>query len=129
MQSELENRRDELEGLDLAIERQKQSLRGMKDTERRLLKQRQAARDELLALKQGRDSSRRRRRAYLDSGEISADVDVFDSDFDYEYSPYTDSSRREYIRKEINCLEKTLAKRLVAMCQRKLLKRHTKVGI
>ena len=113
MQSELEDRRDELKGLDLAIERQKQSLRGMKDPERRLLKQRQAARDELLALKQGRDSSRRRRRAYLDSGGFSADVDVFDSDFDYEYSPYTDSSRREYIRKEINCLEKTLAKRLV----------------
>ena len=49
----LQARRDELEGLDLAVERQKRSLRGMRDTERELLAQREAARQELQQLKQG----------------------------------------------------------------------------
>ena len=107
----VQDRRDELEGLDLAIERQKRSLRGMKDTERRLLQQREAAREELLSLKQGRESSRRRRIAYLDSDHFDAELDLYDSDFDYEYSPYSDLTRREHVHKEIACLEKTLAKR------------------
>ena len=49
----LQARRDELEGLDLAVERQKRSLRGMRDTERELLAQREAARQELQQLKRG----------------------------------------------------------------------------
>ena len=57
----LQARRDELEGLDLAVERQKRSLRGMRDTERELLAQREAARQELQQLKQGSGGGRHRR--------------------------------------------------------------------
>ena len=58
----LQARRDELEGLDLAVERQKRSLRGMRDTERELLAQREAARQELQQLKQGGGGRHRRQR-------------------------------------------------------------------
>ena len=58
----LQARRDELEGLDLAVERQKRSLRGMRDTERELLAQREAARHELQQLKQGSGGGGRHRR-------------------------------------------------------------------
>ena len=57
----LQARRDELEGLDLAVERQKRSLRGMRDTERELLEQREATRQELQQLKRGTGGGRHKR--------------------------------------------------------------------
>ena len=75
-----QTRRAELEGLDLAIERQKQELHSMKESERVLLSQREAARDELRELKSGRDGRRSRRRwvipcRYRDGVEIEIGQD------------------------------------------------------
>jgi hypothetical protein len=43
----------------------------------------------------------------MDEGEY----EIFDSDYEYEYTPRTHSSRKTYLQEEIICLEKTLAKR------------------
>ena len=57
----IQERRDELEGLDLAIERQQKHLKNMKAEEKQLQYERQAAREELSFMK---DQNIRRKRYY-----------------------------------------------------------------
>ena len=57
----IQERRDELEGLDLAIERQQKHLKNMKAEEKQLQYERQAAREELSFMK---DHNIRRKRYY-----------------------------------------------------------------
>ncbi len=56
-----QDRRAELEGLDLAIERQKGSLTQMRESEHILLAEREAARKELAALKRGASAPKSRK--------------------------------------------------------------------
>lgn len=55
----LKERRDELEGLDLAIERQKKSLKDLKREEKNLMSERQSAKEELELI--SRENARHRR--------------------------------------------------------------------
>ena len=57
----LQARRGELESLDLAIERQKSSLRKMKETEKFLMSEREAAKKELKDLKKNRSTQSQRK--------------------------------------------------------------------
>ncbi|KAL3870359.1 hypothetical protein ACJMK2_038429 [Sinanodonta woodiana] len=93
LQRELEERRDELEGLDLAIERQKKNLHVMKSEERHLEMERESAKDKLAYLK---NLNKKRRHADVES-------DAFDEKME--------GCRHNYMKDEIECLERTLAKR------------------
>ncbi|KAK3605923.1 hypothetical protein CHS0354_017828 [Potamilus streckersoni] len=93
LQRELEERRDELEGLDLAIERQKKNLHVMRSEERHLQMERESAKDKLAYLK-----NLNKKRRHTD--------DVFDA-----FEEKMEGCRHNYMKDEIECLERTLAKR------------------
>nr|KAG5703045.1 hypothetical protein BaRGS_016206 [Batillaria attramentaria] len=94
--SDLEDRRDELEGLDLAIERQKRSLKEMKREERSLKREHKDARGELGKL---RDQNIKK----LVKISRRGDDDSFDEAME--------RNRQRYLQDELECLERTLAKR------------------
>ncbi|XP_056011092.1 centriolin-like isoform X6 [Ostrea edulis] len=102
LRGELEQRRDELEGLDLAIDKQKKCLKDLKKEEKFLENERIAARDELHFMKHhnARESKKRRLRA-----------NVFEESFTEEDEIGLAGSRRKFLRNEIDALERTLAKR------------------
>ncbi|KAL4219131.1 hypothetical protein ACF0H5_021713 [Mactra antiquata] len=97
LKGELGERRDELEGLDLAIERQKKNLNNLKAEERRLHFERVAAKEELEFMRDQNVKRKRKTRVYPD------DEDSFDERME--------NSRKKMIKDEIHCLEQTLAKR------------------
>ncbi|CAL1547619.1 unnamed protein product [Lymnaea stagnalis] len=94
--NELEDRREELEGLDLAIERQKRNLKDMKSEEKELKRDRKDAHNELELLRKKNEKKIliRRRRAEDDS-----------------FDEAVERSRIKYLTDELHCLERTLAKR------------------
>ncbi|PVD21840.1 hypothetical protein C0Q70_17642 [Pomacea canaliculata] len=94
--NELEDRREELEGLDLAIERQKRNLQEMKDEEKGLKRKRSNAREELQTLRE------RNIKRLLKMNRGPAE-DSFDEEMEH--------NRQKYLRNEVDCLERTLAKR------------------
>ncbi|KAL5012076.1 hypothetical protein ScPMuIL_010627 [Solemya velum] len=100
LQGELEERRDELEGLDLAIERQKRNLKKMRSEEQCLFGEREMARDELNFLRVHNEKllQRRREKAMDEESDESLDEKI-------------GNSRQKYIKDEMDCLQKTLAKR------------------
>ncbi|XP_078324889.1 uncharacterized protein LOC111125942 isoform X3 [Crassostrea virginica] len=102
LRGELEERRDELEGLDLAIERQKRCLKDLKKEEKFLENERIAARDELQFMRHhnAKETKKRRMRA-----------NVFDESLTEEDDVGMAGSRRKFLRNEIDALERTLAKR------------------
>ncbi|XP_061184132.1 centriolin-like [Saccostrea echinata] len=102
LRGELEQRRDELEGLDLAIDKQKKCLKDLKREEKFLEHERIAARDELQFMRHhnAKENKKRRLRA-----------NVFDESFTEEDDIGMAGSRRKFLRNEIEALERTLAKR------------------
>ncbi|KAH9500729.1 hypothetical protein Btru_076354 [Bulinus truncatus] len=94
--NELEDRREELEGLDLAIERQKKNLSDMMHEEKVLKKQRKEAHSELNILRKKNDRKLFIRRRHLEN-------EIFDEEIE--------RSRIKYLFDELKCVEKTLAKR------------------
>ncbi|XP_074654226.1 uncharacterized protein LOC141908208 isoform X2 [Tubulanus polymorphus] len=103
----LETKREEMEALDLAIERQKQSLRAMKDSERKVELEKDEAVKVLNELKK-ENEKRIRRKDFLDGkGNLEMEAD----DYQYDYDPASLQSRHTYLVDEISCLEETLARR------------------
>ncbi|XP_071115643.1 centriolin-like [Haliotis cracherodii] len=98
LKGELEDRRDELEGLDLAIERQKKSLRKLKYNEKSIREKRSSAKEELdfLRTRNMKNAIRSKQRKYEDDDSLDESAC---------------RSRQTYLQDEIACLEKTLAKR------------------
>ncbi|XP_052229704.1 centriolin-like isoform X2 [Dreissena polymorpha] len=97
LQGELAERRDELEGLDLAIERQQKNLKNLKSEERRLQFERQSAKEELEFTRDQNAKKKRKTRVYPE------EEDSFDERME--------NSRKKMLKDEIKCLEQTLAKR------------------
>ncbi|XP_053381516.1 centriolin-like isoform X4 [Mercenaria mercenaria] len=97
LRGELLERRDELEGLDLAIERQQKNLKNLKAEEKQLHFERQSAKEELEFMRDQNAKRKRKVRVYPD------DEDSFDERME--------NSRKKMIKDEIRCLEQTLAKR------------------
>nr|XP_034299667.1 centriolin isoform X8 [Crassostrea gigas] len=102
LRGELEQRRDELEGLDLAIERQKKCLKDLKKEEKFLENERIAARDELQFMRHHNSKENKKRRLR---------ANVFDESCTDEDDVGLAGSRRKFLRNEIDALERTLAKR------------------
>ncbi|XP_063423484.1 centriolin-like isoform X6 [Mytilus trossulus] len=98
LRGELEERRDELEGLDLAIERQKKNLKDLRKEEKNLNHERQSAREELEFM--SKEKRKRRPKIIVD-----------DDSSDDSLSEGLKASRRNYLKDEINALERTLGKR------------------
>ncbi|XP_067662812.1 centriolin-like [Haliotis asinina] len=98
LKAELEDRRDELEGLDLAIERQKKNLKKLKYNEKSIREKRSSAKEELefLRMKNMRNTIRSKQRKYEEDDSLDESAC---------------RSRQTYLQDEIACLEKTLAKR------------------
>ncbi|XP_070176721.1 centriolin-like isoform X2 [Littorina saxatilis] len=94
--NDLEDRRDELEGLDLAIERQKRNLKDMKREERGLKRERTGVRSELETLREK---------------NVKKLVKVSRNGGDDSFDEAMERSRQRYLKEEVDCLEKTLAKR------------------
>uniref|UniRef100_K1Q2Y9 Paramyosin n=1 Tax=Magallana gigas TaxID=29159 RepID=K1Q2Y9_MAGGI len=102
LRGELEQRRDELEGLDLAIERQKKCLKDLKKEEKFLENERIAARDELQFMRHHNSKENKKKRLR---------ANVFDESCTDEDDVGLAGSRRKFLRNEIDALERTLAKR------------------
>lgn len=100
--SELKKRRIELEGLDLAIEREKFNLEGMKQFEVSLLSKHETISKELEALNQ-----RKKDRSYLQT--IGPLYDPENSEFNFDTTYYW--SKKHYIIDELICTEETLVNR------------------
>ncbi|KAJ8300333.1 hypothetical protein KUTeg_021852 [Tegillarca granosa] len=98
LRGELEERRDELEGLDLAIERQKKNLKQLRKEEKYLEKERRDVKEDLEILRIQNSKFPRRRKSV-------------DYDSDESFETRIENSRQKYLKDEIECLERTLAKR------------------
>ena len=105
LQEQLKERRRELEGLDLAVEKQKSHLKKMQEIELVLLEKRDVARNELEELRNGKPKREKKGNRARDNLQIN------DSDYHYEFDPRYWGTREEYLQNEIKCLEETLAKR------------------
>ncbi|XP_069121130.1 centriolin-like isoform X3 [Argopecten irradians] len=104
LQNELEDRRDELEGLDLAIDKQKKSLKNLRKEERQLEQGKVEAKDELEFLKAYRLKSNRKKKMWKNA------MDDLDSSDD-SLEEYMVKSRQRFVRNEVEGIEKTLSKR------------------
>ena len=100
LRGELEERRDELEGLDLAIERQKTNLKDLRREEKNLNSERQSAKEDLELI--SKENARLKRKPK---------IIIYDDSSDDSLSEGLKTSRRNYIKDEINALERTLGKR------------------
>ncbi|XP_060070795.1 centriolin-like [Ylistrum balloti] len=104
LQNELEDRRDELEGLDLAIDKQKKSLKNLRKEERQLEEDKLEAKDELEFLKAYRLKSNKKKKMWKNA------MDDLDSSDD-SLGEYMVKSRQRFVRNEVEGIEKTLSKR------------------
>ncbi|XP_021380343.1 centriolin-like isoform X3 [Mizuhopecten yessoensis] len=104
LQNELEDRRDELEGLDLAIDKQKKSLKNLRKDERQLEQGKMEAKDELEFLKAYRHKSNKKKKMWKNAMD---DLDSSDESLD----EYLVKSRQHFVRNEVEGIEKTLSKR------------------
>ncbi|XP_033730276.1 centriolin-like isoform X4 [Pecten maximus] len=104
LQNELEDRRDELEGLDLAIDKQKKSLKNLRKEERQLEQGKHEAKDELDFLKAYRLKSNKKKKMWKNA------MDDLDSSDD-SLEEYMVKSRQRFVRNEVEGIEKTLSKR------------------
>ncbi|XP_041369906.1 centriolin-like [Gigantopelta aegis] len=118
LQRELEERRDELEALDLAIERQKENLSHLQKEEKRLEKDRRAAKDELNIMKIRNEKITVKRRH---DNRYTESEDSFDEALE--------RNRQKFLRDELDCLEKTLAKRTAQLHDTERLLKECNVNL
>ncbi|XP_036367725.1 centriolin-like isoform X1 [Octopus sinensis] len=104
LKEQLEERRNELEALDLAIERQKRNQEKMMKEERQLMRDHKVAKEELLRLQQA--SSQNRKRKHIPNNYIETD-----SSSDSSFEDRESYKKQLKLQDELKCLEKTLFKR------------------